>query len=147
MTVAHRVAGTAARQGDEPEKRYIRPEAVVSHRPSYGQRSAIGPYRSAQPPGWVVQHHPSRRGNWLPPRCENCWLMRDTAEIRGAPASRMTTHWFAAGQLVSSQCPSGDQATCPSPDPESSRRTDGCGTATFSVITPPRDPPRTTARV
>ena len=73
---------------------------------------------------WAVQHHPSIRGNArVVPGAVNCLAMCDIAAIRGLPATRTNTHWSAAGQLTSSQSPSGDHASCLSPAPERTRRT------------------------
>ena len=85
---------------------------------SPGQRRARGPpgssgrpLRRAAPP--VELREPARAA----PLLENCWAIRDTAATRGAPATRTNTHWFAAGQLTSSQRPSGDQLTAAPPRP------------------------------
>jgi len=52
------------------------------------------------------QHHPPTRGK--PPNCDE---MRETPTIlRGC--ERTKTHWFAVGQLIRSQRPSGEKASC-----------------------------------
>ena len=62
-------------------------------------------------------------------------MIRDTAAIRGAPATRTNTHWFAAGQLIKSQCPSGDQFTARTPAPASTCRSTGRDEAVLTTTT------------
>ena len=61
--------------------------------------------------------------------------MRETAAILGMPATLMNTHWSAAGQLTSSQRPSGDQASCSRPAPDNTRRGRGAAVADASFKT------------
>ena len=73
--------------------------------------------------------------------------MRETAAILGMPATRTNTHWSAAGQLTSSQRPSGDHASWRRPAPDSTRRGWELAEASFRTTTSWSAAPRISASV
>ncbi len=76
----------------------------------------------------------------------NCCAMCETAARWGAPSAATNTHWLAAGQLASSQRPSGDQATDLTPGPVSTLRSAGGDEPSRATCTPPAAPSRTIAQ-